>query len=72
MAAFLSSPLRHYCLRSSALHVRGTSLIGNMAIDGVTGVRPKHDIASLKVNQSRLLEAIHRGCEFGADHRYGE
>ena len=28
-------------------------------------------LSSLKVNQSRLMNAIHTGCEFGAAHRYG-
>lgn len=46
--------------------------IGKAATGSVNGVRPKHDIALLKVNQSRLMEAIHRGCEHGADHRYGK
>jgi hypothetical protein len=49
--------------------------VGKMATNGVNGVhgtRSKHDIAALKVNQSRLLDAIHTGCEFGAAHRYGE
>jgi hydantoinase/carbamoylase family amidase len=31
---------------------------------------PPH-LSSLKVNQSRLMNAIHAGCEFGAAHRYG-
>lgn len=29
------------------------------------------NLSSLKVNQSRLMNAIHTGCEFGAAHRYG-
>ena len=44
-----------------------------MAVNGhVNGVRGKHDFAALKVNQSRLMENIHDGCEFGAAWRYGE
>lgn len=43
-----------------------------MAINGVNGTRAKHDISALKVNQSRLLEAIHTGCKYGAAHKYGE
>jgi hydantoinase/carbamoylase family amidase len=33
-------------------------------------ILPAH-LSSLKVNQSRLMNAIHSGCEFGAAHRYG-
>jgi hypothetical protein len=28
-------------------------------VNGVDGARAKHDISALKVNQSRLLDAIH-------------
>jgi hypothetical protein len=48
---------------------------GTMAVNsvnGVNGTRPKHDFSALKVNQSRLLDAIHTGCKYGAAHRYGE
>ena len=31
----------------------------------------KHDFAALKVNQKRLMNAIHDGCKFGAAHSYG-
>ncbi|KAJ9608135.1 hypothetical protein H2200_007123 [Cladophialophora chaetospira] len=41
-------------------------------VNGVNGTRSNHDIAALKVNQSRLLDAIHTGCEYGAAHRYGK
>ena len=41
--------------------------------NGVNGDRKsKRDLSTLKINQSRLLESIHSGCEFGAAHRYGE
>ena len=48
-----------------------------MATDGHTngsnGVPKRtHDIAGLKVNQARLMKAIHDGCEFGKAHRYGD
>ncbi|KAL2431629.1 N-carbamoyl-L-amino-acid hydrolase [Exophiala dermatitidis] len=45
-----------------------------MAVNGVNGghaIRSKHDFSALKVNQSRLMEAIHSGCKYGAAHRYG-
>lgn len=35
-------------------------------------IRMKHDFANLKVNQARLMEAIHTGCKFGQAHRYGD
>jgi hypothetical protein len=41
-------------------------------VNGVNGTHAKHDISALKVNQSRLMDAIHGGCKFGAAHRYGE
>jgi len=28
--------------------------------------------SQLKINGHRLMETLHEGCEFGADHRYGE
>jgi hypothetical protein len=46
-----------------------------MAANGVNGIketRLKHDVGTYKINQSRLLDAIHTGCKYGADHRYGE
>src|ERR1700743_14239 len=51
------------------------SIVGQMAVNGANGVngtRAKHDLSALKINQSRLLDAIHTGCKFGAAHRYGE
>ena len=39
---------------------------------GAEGTRSLHDISGLKVNQSRLMDAIHSGCEYGSAHRYGE
>lgn len=30
------------------------------------------DVASLKVNQSRLMEDIHHTCSFGTGERWGE
>lgn len=45
---------------------------GVNGVNGVNGTRSKHDISSLKVNQSRLMDAIHTGCKYGAAHRYGE
>ncbi|KIX02116.1 uncharacterized protein Z518_08055 [Rhinocladiella mackenziei CBS 650.93] len=41
-------------------------------INGVNGTRSKHDISTLKVNRSRLMDAIHTGCKYGAAHRYGD
>lgn len=41
-------------------------------VNGTNGVHTKDRFSALKVNQSRLLGAIHEGCEFGADHRYGD
>lgn len=35
-------------------------------------IRMKHDFANLKVNQARLMDAIHTGCKFGQAHRYGD
>ena len=47
-----------------------------MATSGYTNSigaqRLKHDLLSLKVNQTRLLDSIHAGCKFGEAHRYGE
>lgn len=46
--------------------------------NGVNGYHPpkfirmKHDFANLKVNQVRLMDAIHTGCKFGQAHRYGD
>ena len=34
-------------------------------------IKMKHDFAALKVNQDRLMKAIHDGCEYGQAHRYG-
>lgn len=45
---------------------------GANSINGAHGIRPKHEFSTLKVNQSRLLDAIHTGCKYGADHRYGD
>lgn len=41
-------------------------------VNGVNGARSKPDLAALKVDQSRLMDAIHFGCTYGAAHRYGE
>jgi len=35
-------------------------------------IKMKHDFAALKVNQDRLMGAIHEGCEYGQAHRYGD
>ena len=35
-------------------------------------IRMKHSFPTLKVNQDRLMEAIHSSSEFGAAHRYGQ
>lgn len=35
-------------------------------------LRMKHTYANLKVNQDRMMGAIHDGCRFGEAHRYGE
>lgn len=46
--------------------------------NGIRGAHPpsfartKHDFADLKVNQDRLMDAIHSGCKFGQAHRYGD
>ncbi|KIY00328.1 uncharacterized protein Z520_04013 [Fonsecaea multimorphosa CBS 102226] len=45
---------------------------GTHGVNGVNGARSKHDISGLKVNQSRLMDAIHSGCKYGAAHRYGD
>ncbi len=29
-------------------------------------------MSQLKINGHRLMQTLHEGCEFGADHRYGE
>lgn len=48
------------------------------AANGVNGAHPtkfirmKHDFAKLKVDQARLMDAIHSGCKFGQAHRYGD
>lgn len=47
-------------------------------INGVNGqhaltfIKMKHDFASLKVNQNRLVDAIHSSSEYGSAHRYGD
>lgn len=41
-------------------------------VNGVNGVHTKSDFSGFKVNQSRLMDHIHDGCQFGAAHRYGE
>lgn len=41
-------------------------------VNGVNGTHSQNDFSALKVNQSRLLDAIHTGCKYGADHRYGD
>lgn len=52
--------------------------VGRAKILGLNGnripsfIRMKHDYASLKVKQDRLVEAIHSGCNYGAAHRYGD
>ena len=46
----------------------------NGTSDGTNGHYPTDlppQLSSLKVNHSRLMNAIHAGCEFGAAHRYG-
>ena len=49
-----------------------------MASNGVNdtshlnGFREKHDFSALKVNQSRLMQNIHDGCEYGAAWKYGD
>lgn len=40
--------------------------------NGIAAHRFKHDLSSLKINQSRLMDSIHTGCTFGEAHRYGE
>ena len=35
-------------------------------------IRMKHDYASLKVQEDRLMDAIHSGCKFGHAFPYGE
>lgn len=35
-------------------------------------IRMKHDFAALRVNQDRLMQAIHDGCKYGEAHRYGD
>lgn len=45
---------------------------GIHSTNGANGTSLKNDFSTLKVNQSRLLDAIHTGCKFGADHRYGD
>lgn len=44
--------------------------VSNSTNSHIPTVLPSH-LSSLKVNQSRLMSAIHTGCEFGAAHRYG-
>lgn len=49
-----------------------TNGVNGHKANGVNEAGAKHDFSSLKVNQSRLLDSIHTGCKFGAEHRYGD
>jgi hypothetical protein len=40
--------------------------------NGIRAHRSKHELSSLKINQSQLMDSIHAGCKFGEAHRYGE
>ena len=61
---------------TTATTARTGQRISVMAANGVNGhvkgTRGKHDFASFKVNQDRLMKNIHDGCEFGAAWRYGK
>lgn len=57
---------------ATAIATRHQNRPVRMAVNGANGVRAKHDFASMKVNQDRLMKNIHEGCEFGAAWRYGE
>jgi hypothetical protein len=51
-----------------------TTANGAQLSNGVNGPTSKSlngDLAELKVNQNRLMNAIHEGCRFGEAHRYG-
>jgi Iap family predicted aminopeptidase len=41
-------------------------------INGIASKSNTRDFAALRVDSTRLQEAIHTGCEFGAAHRYGD
>ena len=58
--------------RSSQLRRLKTGTMASNGVNGVNATRAKHDISALKVNQSRLLDAIHTGCKYGAAHKYGK
>lgn len=57
------TPVLRFVSRKRTMSVNGVA--------GVNGTRSKHGFTTLKVNQSRLMDAIHTGCEYGAAHRYG-
>jgi len=50
-----------------------TTANGAQLSNGANGPTSKSlgDLAELKVNQNRLMNAIHEGCRFGEAHRYG-
>ncbi len=48
-------------------------MTANGYTNGVNGTyRSKHDLSSLKIDQSRLLDSLHTSCKFGEAWRYGE
>jgi len=77
--SFLRPPTHFTVLRFkytySAVIRSTTTSRAKMAVNGhtngVNGIRAKHDLSNLKINQSRLMESIHSGCKYGQAHRYG-
>ena len=53
-----------------SIQTNGTSNVANNHPPSGS-IKISSHLSSLKVNQSRLMSAIHTGCEFGAAHRYG-
>lgn len=57
--------------------VLAQSKMAKTSVNGINGtgmphfIKMKHDFAALKVNQNRLMDAIHSGCKYGQAHSYG-
>lgn len=76
----VSHPLCRYSTRARILGAVTATRMAALAngTNGINGqhppkfIRMKHDFANLKVNQVRLMDAIHTGCKFGQAHRYGD
>lgn len=64
---------RCYRLRWSSINLNRLKMAANH-VQGTRSpfIKMKHDFAALKVNQSRLMDAIHESCQYGHAYPYGD